>query len=151
MMKLFSLFKRKQIPVPASWHQVDKLQSALEKMEQVETPLTHLFTPGLYAREISVPAGTVIVTKIHKTEHPFVMLTGAARVWTEEDGIVPLKAPYVGVTKPGTRRVLYVTEDCRWITFHATKETDLEKIERVLIQPRDVQKELGCPMKELMQ
>lgn len=132
------LFKRKTTFEKPSWRQVDRLQMALSQLPKVDCPLTHHFTPGLYAREIFVPKHSLVVTKIHKTEHPFVMLTGAARVWTDESGVVELKAPFVGITKAGTRRVLWITEDCRWITFHPTTKTDLKKIEDEVIEPRDV-------------
>ncbi len=139
MFGLRKWFKRE----PASWHQVDRLQAACAQLPQTEMPLTHLFTPGLYAREIFVPKGTLVVTKIHKKEHPFVILAGSANIWTADSGVVTLSAPYVGVTKAGTRRVLLTTEDCRWITFHPTMETDLDKLEEELIVPRDVKAALG--------
>ena len=34
---------------------------------------------------------------------------------------VELTAPYTGITKPGTRRVLYILEDCVWTTYHPYK------------------------------
>ena len=100
----------------------DMIQHALGKLPAVECPLVHRFTPGLYTREIFMPAGTAIVSRIHKTEHPYVVLTAGA----------------VGITKPGTRRVLYVTEDCRWLTFHPTTETDMDKLQAELTDTPDV-------------
>jgi len=117
---------------------VDMIQHALGKLPAVECPLVHRFTPGLYTREIFMPAGTAIVSRIHKTEHPYVVLTGRALVWTAEAGVVTLTAGAVGITKPGTRRVLYVTEDCRWLTFHPTTETDMDKLQAELTDTPDV-------------
>lgn len=105
-----------------------------------ECPVTHAFTPGLYMREIFMPAGTLLTSKIHKTEHPYVILSGKVSVWIGEGEEVLLEGPYVGVTKPGTRRVLYIHEDTRWITFHPTEETDLTVIEQKLIEPHDFPK-----------
>jgi hypothetical protein len=99
----------------------------LRKLPQVEMPLKHTFTPGMYARQIFMPKGTLVISRIHKTEHPYVVTEGRARVWTEDNGVVDIKAPHFGVTKPGTCRVLYIVEDCTWTTFHATDETDPEK------------------------
>lgn len=100
--------------------------------------LTHRFTPGMYSREILMPAGTLLTSKIHKTEHQYVVTEGIAHVWTEETGVLTIKAPYVGITKPGTRRMLYIEQDCRWITFHPTTETDIQKIEEELIYPHPI-------------
>lgn len=122
---------------PAKTHaaQVDRLQAALSKFPQKETPVTHRFTPGLYVREIFMPKGTLVISKIHKTEHPYVVSKGHAAVWTEEAGVVQIKAPHCGITKPGTRRILYIHEDCIWTTFHPTTETNLDKIEQQVIEP----------------
>lgn len=112
---------------------VDAIQCALGKFPPAVCPLTHRFTPGLYTREIFMPAGSFVVSKIHKTEHPFVILKGVVSVWTENGGVEKLSAHHIGITKPGTRRVLYTHEDTIWATFHVTKETDLEKIEAAII------------------
>lgn len=95
-------------------------------------PLTHTFADGIYVREIFMPAGMLIVSKIHKFEHPYFVLSGDVSVFTEE-GAVRIKAPFSGITPAGTKRILYIHEDTTWITVHATKETNLEKIEEEII------------------
>ena len=95
-------------------------------------PLKHTFVDGAYVREIFMPKGTLIVSKLHKITHPYFVMKGDVSVLTEQ-GIVRIKAPYSGVTRAGTKRVLYIHEDCIWITVHITKETDLEKIEEEII------------------
>jgi hypothetical protein len=74
----------------------------------------------------------LIVTKIHKITHPYFILKGEVSVLTEE-GVVRLKAPYSGITKAGTKRIVYVHEDTIWITVHVTNETDIAKIEEQVI------------------
>ena len=64
-------------------------------------PVKHTFAGGCYVREIYNPANELIVTKIHKKEHPFFLMKGEMSILTEE-GIQHIKAPYQGVTKPGT-------------------------------------------------
>ncbi len=117
---------------------VNELEKQLAKLPQVNLPLRHIFTPGLYVREIFIPKGTLCTTKIHKTEHPFVISAGSVAVWTKEYGIVRYAAPFTGVTKSGTRRVIYATEDTIWSTFHPTAETDLKRIEAQIIEPHDI-------------
>jgi hypothetical protein len=100
---------------------LDELEIELSQQEnQVEPPLMHYFTPGLYTREIYMAAGTLIISKIHKTEHPFVISAGKAYVKKNDGDWELLEAPYTGITYPGTRRVLYIEEDCVWTTFHPT-------------------------------
>jgi len=98
-------------------NQIDEAEALLVQLPKVECPLKHIFTPGLYIREIFMPAGTLLTSKIHKTEHPFVVSKGKLNVLL--DGKMEfIEAPYRGVTKPGTRRVLYIIEDTIWTTFH---------------------------------
>lgn len=122
-----------------SYHEkVDRLQVALAKFPQVDMPLTHRFTPGLYVREIFMPKGALVISKIHKTEHPYAVLKGHAAVLTDTGQVEQIKAPFIGITKAGMRRVLFVHEDCVWATFHPTELTDLAEIEDRIIEKRDL-------------
>jgi len=95
-------------------------------------PLKHTFADGLYIREMSAPKGMLNVSKLHRTNHPYFILKGDVSVLTE-NGMVRIKAPHFGITKAGTKRIVYFNEDTVWITVHATNETDLEKIEDEVI------------------
>lgn len=95
-------------------------------------PLKHSFAEGLYVREINVPKGMLVVTKMHKYSHPVFLLKGDVSV-LEEDGVKRIKAPMYFITKAGTKRVCYTHEDTVWITVHQTQEIDLEKIEEDII------------------
>jgi hypothetical protein len=65
-------------------------------------PLIHRFVPGMYCREIFMPAGSVMTTMIHMYEHFAFILTGKARVVSEQGGDEIIEAPAIIVTKPGT-------------------------------------------------
>jgi len=95
-------------------------------------PVKHSFADGCYIREIFNPAGELLVTAIHKKEHPFFLMQGEMSILTE-DGIKHLKAPYHSITKPGTKRIIYTHTDCVFVTVHATEETDVAKIEEQVI------------------
>lgn len=84
----------------------------------VKMPLEHDFFPGLYRRTITMPAGTLLTSKIHNTEHPYVVLSGRVRVALPGEPAVEFTAGHQGTTRPGTRRLLYIIETCRWATFH---------------------------------
>jgi hypothetical protein len=123
----------------AAEHLVDSLEEAIKTsgLPLSEFPLVHRFTPGLYIREIFMPAGSLLTSKIHNTEHPFVISRGVVSVWSKETGAVTLRAPYTGITTPGTRRVLFVHEDTVWTTFHVGEETTVEEFEKRIIEPRN--------------
>lgn len=113
---------------------IDAIEAGIASENQVSCPVKDLFTPGLYSREVFIPAGTYLTSKIHKTEHPYVVSLGKISVFTEEDGEVLIEAPFRGVTKPGTRRVLYAHTDVIWTTWHVTDKTTVEEVEDEIIE-----------------
>ena len=108
----------------------------LEKGEPVTLPLKHRFTDGMYIREIFMPAGTVLTSRIHKTNHPFSIQKGKCNVYDGDD-LQVLEAPHLGITEKNTRRLIHVMEDTIWITFHVTDKTDLAEIEKELLVERE--------------
>lgn len=102
--------------------------------DAIHLPLKHTFVDGAYVREIFMPKGTLLTSKIHKIKHPYFVMKGECSVLTDE-GVVRLKAPYQGITKPGTKRILYIHEDTIWITVHTNPDNreDLERIEERII------------------
>lgn len=105
---------------------IDELEVKLLEYDLVECPLDHLFTPGLYVRTILMPTGSLVISMIHKEEHPYDVLAGSAYVFIEGEW-EKIQAPYTGVTKPGTRRVLYIEDECVWRTFHAVEYMPVSK------------------------
>ena len=129
---------------------IDELEVAmLANFEPLYCPVNHLFTNNLYAREIFMPAGSLITSKIHKTEHPYTISKGVVSVSIDGGEWDEISAPYTGITKPGTRRVLYVIEDCIWTTYHIIegmtsdynglseddKNAIVDKIEEKILEP----------------
>jgi len=114
---------------------IDQFEAALIEYPTVDCPVTHQFTPGLYIRQTTVPAGTLFTSAEHKTEHPFVLTEGELEIISENEGAVFYKAPLHGVTKAGTRRMIHAITDVVWTTFHVTNETDLDKIAEEILVP----------------
>ncbi|CAK0754811.1 Phage protein [Azospirillaceae bacterium] len=94
--------------------------------------LKHSFGEGLYIRELKVPKNMLISTKIHKRAHPYFLLQGECSILTDE-GVIKIKAPYYGITKAGTKRIVYTHDEVLWVTVHATDKKDLLEIEDEII------------------
>ena len=112
-------------------------------------PVKHTFAGGCYIREIYNPAHELIVTKIHKKEHPFFLMKGEMSILTEE-GIQNIKAPYQGVTKPGTKRAIYTHEECIFITVHATENTTIEDVEDEVVCTKYEDLPPGCDALDML-
>jgi len=93
----------------------------------------HFFAGGMYCRRIEIPAGNVIVSKVHKTEHLLVgccgalLVAGQGETYTLEPGqIVP--------SPVGTQRVVVALTDVVVLTIHRTDTTSVEKLEAELVE-----------------
>jgi len=114
-------------------NKLNNSELALSQKELHEkNPVKHSFADGCYVREIFNPAGELLVTKIHKKEHPFFLMKGKMSILTE-DGVKHIQAPHHGITKPGTKRIIYTHTDCVFVTVHATDKTDVAEIEKEVI------------------
>lgn len=119
---------------------IDAVELALlEVFEPVDAPLIHRFTPNLYTREIFMQAGSRVVSKIHKTEHQFIVSQGICYVYNIVDkGWEKIVAPYHGITPAGTRRILVIEKDTVWTTIHFINEGEtLEEIEDRIIEKHE--------------
>lgn len=110
---------------------VFRLQDELLKLPQLKQVLRHHFAGGVYAREMLIPAGAALVGRIHVSEHLCFITMGRISILTEE-GVKCICAPATLISKPGAKRAGYALEDTIFVTVHATKETDLDKLEAEL-------------------
>ena len=92
--------------------------------------LKHYFSPGVYAREIRIPAGMTLTGKIHKYSQLNILSQGKMSVLTE-NGIQEVEASFTVVSPAGTKRVAYAHTECVWITILHTNENDPELIEKL--------------------
>jgi quercetin dioxygenase-like cupin family protein len=104
---------------------LDRLEAEIASGAPVVCPLVHSFTPGIYIRQMFVPAGAAITSRVHRTEHHFVLLRGKIIVRSDtEDRIY--EAPCLGITPPNTRRAAIALEDTVWMTIHANPNNELD-------------------------
>ena len=68
----------------------------------------------------------------HSKTHPFFLMKGEMSIITEE-GSERIKAPYQGITKAGTKRVIYTHSECVFITVHRTDNLSVTDIENEVI------------------
>lgn len=106
---------------PKKWDAIDRLERLMLTQERWYGEVTERGTPGLYTREIVMPTGMLCTSRIHKTCHQFIVSKGSVTVYnTFDDTTEVINAPHHGITFPGTRRVLFIHEECRWTTSHPT-------------------------------
>lgn len=82
-----------------------------------------------------MPADTVVIGKVHRTEHFNVLIQGACLIVHDDGSREELRAPMTFVSQAGVQKVLYIIEDMIWQTIHVTTETDMTKLEAAIVEP----------------
>ena len=113
-------------------------------------PLRHRFGPHVYERTILLPAGTVIVGKLHRHAHFNYLMHGEVTMLTEHGGLERIRGPVSMLSPAGTKRALYCHTPVMWITAHPTDSTDLAEIERQTIAASYTELGLEDPMIEIL-
>lgn len=108
------------------------LEALMKQEPQLDLPVEHLFSLGLYARKLFIPKGTLLTGEIHKYPQINVLLVGDISVLVDEQ-MVRVQPPFAVCSPSGTKRIAYAHEDTVWLTIHATQETDVDKIENHFI------------------
>jgi len=111
---------------------VDMFLEEARKMPQVDCSTKHYFGPNLYIREVTMPAGTVVVGKSHKADHMCVMLSGKMIIVKDDGSRQELVAPMTFVGSAG-RKVAYILETTVFQNIFVTNETDIDKLESMLV------------------
>lgn len=106
---------------------VQRLMESMHSMPQANCPVRHYFAPGMYAREITIPRGVVLVGAVHKTENLAVLSKGVLQLVTD-DGTRVIEAPCTLRVKPGVQNAALALEEAVWTNFFATDETDTDKL-----------------------
>ena len=116
------------IPLPA-----DQAETLALTQPQVGCQVIHRFGPGVYIRECHIPAGVFVVGKRHRYSHTNVMLAGAISMSENDGPIHVVTAPHFYISPPGRKQGLALT-DVVWQNIYATRETDVDALERQLFE-----------------
>lgn len=109
---------------------VEQLESHMLQLPQAECPVVHHFGPGIYIREVTLPAGTFAVGHAQRREHLNIMLTGKVAIIDDTGQTKVLQAPMIFVGQPG-RKVGLILETCIWQNVYpnADEERNVDILE----------------------
>lgn len=112
---------------------VEALQSEISKYPQYEPPTEHIFHGGMYCRQVWRPAGCLIVGKVHKKEHFYMIVSGTVKI-TTDDGVQTITGPFLLCSKPGTKRAVFAETDALCMTIHRVESNTVEDVESELVE-----------------
>ena len=104
----------------------------LEGHFEVDLKTKHHFSDNLYAKEMRIPAGFTAGMHKHKYSHLSILSKGRALIKTDEYN-QEIVAPHCLDMKAEIYHTIEAIEDCVWFCIHATDETDVSKVDEVLI------------------
>lgn len=110
------------------------LQSELMQLPQYEPETKHYFHAGMYCREVFRPKGVLVIGKVHKLEHFYVIASGIVEITDGTGETQILTGPAVVKSKPGTKRAVMALTPVTAMTFHVLPEMSLEDAEAMLVE-----------------
>lgn len=120
---------------------LDRVESQMIEIGESEFETSGFLVGGMYVRSIFIPAGSFLTSKVHRSDHPFILSAGSIVIYTEDGGEQVLHAPYIDITKAGTRRFAKALTDCLWTCIHridkTTDKTTEKEIEDEVIIKRN--------------
>lgn len=115
------------------------LAALVAQAPQIDLRTTHMLCNEIYARTVFMPAGTIAIGCIHKSDHIIMQVCGDTTITTDE-GVTRLTGWHMFPVKAGAKRALYMHEDTIWVGFHHTTKKTVAEIEADLCaEPENLQ------------
>lgn len=106
---------------------VEALEEAMLQHEQVDIPAIETLKNGMYTREITILAGTLLTGRVWLEDYVDIMVSGHIVVATPE-GTKELKGFNILDGSAGRKRAGYAIEDTVWITVHRTEALAVDNL-----------------------
>jgi len=114
---------------------MDALQDAVSRLPQYEPQTEHYFHGGMYCRKVTRDANVIVIGKVHKQEHFYIIASGTVSITDGSGEAQEVTGPCVIQSMPGTRRAVTSLTPAVCLTFHRTDATTVEAAEAELVEP----------------
>jgi hypothetical protein len=129
-----------------NWNEkVALLTHRFMQLDQVETGIQHLFEDHDYIREVRIPAGTLIVGRVHKLGHEMQLVEGTVLLIGPDGFRVGKQAPDSVQTGPGFQCVCFTLSNVIARTVHPNPNDsrDIAALEAEIFESPESLLELG--------
>lgn len=136
------------MPESLSHASILRIGRRLGAFPQIHHTTLHHFGAGVYVREFRQPANSIVVGKIHRYDHVFMITAGEVTV-ISPDGRERIHAPHVRESRGMIERVVIAHTDVTFLTAHKNpwnyRLDDLAVLENLLfLHPEDSIIEGAC-------
>lgn len=126
---------RSREAIRSAINDLGRQMQALPEAERLDMRVDHEFMDGIYIRRLHIPAGTVVVGKVHRKDCLNVVESGDISILTEF-GSRRVKSGFTGVSPAGIQKLGFAHEDTVFLNVFRTDCTDPSLVERELaIEP----------------
>lgn len=106
-------------------HSIEAFEQFAEGEDQIECPVTHTISGGMYARQITIPEDTFLTGQMYKYDHIDIMVSGKMVVSTD-DGITKILEGFnIFPSKAGKKRAGYALAETVWVTITSFPQSNL--------------------------
>lgn len=110
------------------------LEDYLSRLPQIEPEMDHIFSGGVYVRQIKIPENTFIIGKRHRRETCNMLLSGELSVYLGDNNpVTKMKAPMIVTSDPMVRKIAYCHKEAIFLNLHPTDKKDINDIEKEFI------------------
>lgn len=103
---------------------------------EVDLGVIHNFSDGVYAKQVTIPKGYIAGQHAHNFSHLSILAKGKVIVRTD-DWERTYTAPICIEIVAGINHSVEALEDCVWFCVHATNETDVDNIDKILVTEKE--------------
>jgi hypothetical protein len=112
---------------------IERIESAMLEMEQVDCPVIHTFGPGIYIRQVLIPRGTFAIGHKQKMNHMNIFLQGQMLIPSGNGEPKVITAPMMFTASP-ERKIGYALADIVWLNIYPSNETDVSVLEETFLE-----------------
>lgn len=118
-------------PAASTMDRLEAIEADMARYEQAVIPVKHILLPGLYARQIEIPADCRLIGKVQVSPHMNFVLEGDITFMVAGE-VQRVGAGWAGAMAGGTKKVGYTHARTVWMTVHPNpdNETDIPTLER---------------------
>jgi hypothetical protein len=113
---------------------VERMQAQLAALPQYEPMTRHYFHAGMYCREVWRKADVMVVGKVHKKEHFYLIVSGTVCITDGTGEPQRFTGPHMIESLPGTKRAVFSETDVLCMTFHRTDAVTVDDAEAELVE-----------------
>ena len=113
---------------------INDIISKVDKLPEVQCPVSNYFAPGIYVREMVIPADTIAIGHNHLTEHICTIVHGKIAFLRMDRSVHYYEAPATFIAGKG-RKIVYAMTDTVVQNVHPNPDnlTDQQELEKLFI------------------